>query len=34
VFVVYNNQRDTNIRTPVAMLGQSFIVKMSRLVDF
>jgi hypothetical protein len=34
LFVVYNNQQDTNLQTPQTVLGQSFIVKMSRLFDF
>ena len=34
LFVVYNNQQETNIRTPQTVLGRSFIVKMSRLFDF
>ena len=34
LFVVYNNQRDTAVETPATVLGQSFIVKLSRLFDF
>jgi hypothetical protein len=33
LFVVYNNQQDTTMRTPATLLGRSFIVKMSRLFD-
>jgi hypothetical protein len=33
-FVVYNNQQDISARTSATILGQSFIVKMSRLFDF
>lgn len=34
LFIVYNNQQDTSRVTPATILGQSFIVKMSRLFDF
>lgn len=34
LFVVYNNQQDTSQTTPATILGQSFVVKMSRLFDF
>ena len=34
LFVVYNNQQDTSRLTPMTILGQSFVVKMSRLFDF
>jgi hypothetical protein len=34
LFVVYNNQQDTSVLTPATVLGRSFIVKMSRLLDF
>ena len=34
LFVVYNNQQDTSAHTLATLLGQSFIVKMSRLFDF
>jgi hypothetical protein len=34
LFVVYNNQQDTSKVTPATILGQSFVVKMSRLFDF
>jgi hypothetical protein len=34
LFVVYNNQQDTSRTTPATLLGQSFVVKMSRLFDF
>jgi hypothetical protein len=34
LFVVYNNQQDTTRATPVTLLGQSFVVKLSRLFDF
>jgi hypothetical protein len=34
LFVVYNNQQDTSRLTPATLLGQSFVVKMSRLFDF
>jgi hypothetical protein len=34
LFVVYNNQQDTSRATPATLLGQSFVVKMSRLFDF
>jgi hypothetical protein len=34
LFVVYNNQQDTSARTRETVLGQSFIVKLSRLFDF
>jgi hypothetical protein len=32
-FVVYNDQRETSNRTPATVLGRSFIVKLSRLLD-
>jgi hypothetical protein len=34
LFVVYNNQQDTSRVTPATILGQSFVVKISRLFDF
>jgi hypothetical protein len=33
LFVVYNDQRETSNRTPATVLGRSFIVKLSRLLD-
>lgn len=34
LFLVYNNQQDTSQVTSATILGQSFVVKMSRLFDF
>ena len=33
LFLVYNNQQDTSTATPATILGQSFIIKFSRLFD-
>jgi hypothetical protein len=34
LFVVYNDRRDTGSLDPHEILGRSFIVKYTRLVDF
>jgi hypothetical protein len=34
LFVVYNDRRDTSSLDPHEILGRSFIVKYTRLVDF
>ena len=34
LFVVYNNRRDTSGLAPDVLLGQSFVVKYTRLLDF
>ena len=33
-FVVYNDRRDTSTLDPHEVLGRSFIVKYTRLIDF
>ncbi|MEW6321105.1 MAG: DUF5916 domain-containing protein [Acidobacteriota bacterium] len=34
LFVVYNDRRDTSSFTPEELLGRSFVVKFTRLIDF
>ena len=33
-FIVYNDRRDTTTFTPLEMLGRSFVIKYTRLIDF